>query len=584
MSDSSDKMHRESLFQHKPAERTQPPGLLGPPYSCPVPGGRTSHAPAPIFRTADARLAYIEKLVSNAKRRLDAGREALMKKNLQLLHNIGSVTSGDVTSSHTPALPTRHAMCNQPTISQKYVYYKKFSRFHRHPRVICAPVIRIPTSVQAACCSTQCVTVQKNFRVDDDEILRFVPYFGDDDREDVVSGVFKFTRFVTSGRRQRCERIANAVLEQVWGSGMLNGAGKAFSSTVQQLSAVLNCTADEVMSHKPALPRHTMCNQPNNSPKDDLYDGSFRALLCHRCNIYDCQVHGCNEMTQTRVKQMLAKASTYEKDFGAVLGLKPSASKHRTGTRGRSCGRFCCWSAALANSESAPPIAWTVLEQSMAMKAAHALRYSRRTKLLKGRADTCRIALIVGTKTCADISAYLKERDLLVVRAPSGHAKHGRWGKHATSGRRDKCSIKKKSKRRFGKTKRSIFIQIKRARTAYLRTAVARHLTKKGEGGGTDERRILEEYYPCVHEGPCTKQKRRYRGKQGAPSAPSSSAGACSCSRQMHFCGKYCLCGGQQGFCPNIFPGCACKKGRCRPSHSCGTHLHCHSGRRYTRF
>lgn len=111
---------------------------------------------------------------------------------------------------------------------------------------------------------------------------------------------------------------------------------------------------------------------------------SFRTLYCRRCHVFDCHLHGCG--------QLLPEARKLE----PPADVEPSCSP---------CGEGCVL--ARAGDEAAESVTWSPMEQSLFTTAFK----------IHGR-NSCRIARLIGTRTCAEVRLSLSHRRGHVAASP----------------------------------------------------------------------------------------------------------------------------------------------------------------------
>ncbi|OWZ22751.1 Polycomb-like protein [Phytophthora megakarya] len=422
-------------------------------------------------------------------------------------------------ASEMPVDPDRqvkHTVKFQLSIPSSTVYKRA---------VILPKVPPIPTA-------TMWTALSKNYEVEDEPTLQYLPYFGDDDEEDVVSEFYQIKQQRTSAcevefTKDMCEGVLKT-LQSTW--DLTSSDLKRVANVIKVEEEVLIEVHKKLQdSHRAAkkkrretLAQRNSANKENSS-KDDfdaltnismeeyfkMYEksiDSYRSLFCRRCFVYDCDYHGCLEQPDLSISEQNAVA----------LNLKENEIMINTG---RNCGNHC-----FLGQMSSPMI--------NGFSKAHAISatfgWSKQTRIICARAyflcagNFCEIAKILGDKTCmevAEMCAYYDINDRSLAKEV----------RHQPKSRRSK---KKKS------TRMSI---------AHLQSTCA-CFDKVGllyifysQNGVVNSVQIKIE--SCSHEGPCE-------------------PGVCSCVEDGIFCSKHCHC--IHDACKIFFPGCQCQRGRCR--------------------
>jgi hypothetical protein len=136
-----------------------------------------------------------------------------------------------------------------------------------------------------------------------------------------------------------------------------SGAGSWDTATREMVRA----TASEVVVHGLA--------RSNYHDLESAVD-SFRTLYCRRCHVFDCHLHGCGQLLPDGDKRV-----------GAAC--EPDASAPP-------CSGACVL--ACADADADEPALWTTMEESLFATASK----------IHGR-HTCRIARVIGTRTCQEV-------------------------------------------------------------------------------------------------------------------------------------------------------------------------------------
>ncbi|KAF1788837.1 SET domain [Phytophthora cactorum] len=214
--------------------------------------------------------------------------------------------------------------------------------------VILPKIPPIPTA-------TMWTALTKNYEVEDEPTLKFLPYFGDDDEEDVVSEFYQIKQQRTSAcevefTKEMCEGVLKT-LQSTW--DLTPSDLKRVASVIQVEEEVLvevhknlrlsqraakKKRRTEAMAAANAQTNSTSTNgesdfadQANISMEEyfELYEqsvDSYRSLFCRRCCVYDCDYHGCTEQPKLNISEQNAVA----------LNLKEKMIN-----TGRNCGNHC---------------------------------------------------------------------------------------------------------------------------------------------------------------------------------------------------------------------------------------------------
>ncbi|TMW63836.1 hypothetical protein Poli38472_002777 [Pythium oligandrum] len=369
---------------------------------------------------------------------------------------------------------------------------------------------RIPPSERAS----MWTALTKNYEVEDQPQLKYLPYFGDDDDEDVVSEFYQVKLQGTSAcevdfTRELCE----AVLRQL---------GKTWELTKQDLRVVSKTIQVEpevvaevhkklqMRHHKAKKAKHSATAEPDaaNGSRDanglavdaetpitqqshfQLYEkaaDSYRSLLCRRCYLYDCDYHGCREVPKLEIAEQ-----------NAVHKMKKSPLDTRMG---RNCGNQCF----LAQTQPSPKLSKTrAISTAFGWDKAKQIACARAYFICDG--NFCEIAKLLGDKTCLEVAEFCEQHEINT--------------RNIASERKSRATPRNKKKKK-------------------MRPSIS-HLQHVESGPMNIIPTIITQ---CAHEGSCEDAN-------------------CSCYEDGRLCSKLCYCVHED--CKIFFRGCRCVRGRCR--------------------
>ncbi|KAJ0396858.1 hypothetical protein ATCC90586_008221 [Pythium insidiosum] len=375
---------------------------------------------------------------------------------------------------------------------------------------------RVPATPNA----TMWTALSKNYDVEDERQLRYLPYFGDDDDEDVISEFFEIQRRGTSAcemdfTKEMCEAVLRH-LQLTWEltphdlaliAKTLHVDLKIMEDVHRQLHA----------GARPSKKQRTMLNsnkadaEPANgdaAPSGDdstsetlsmehqmqLYErtiDSYRSLFCRRCYVYDCEYHGCREVPKLDITEQNA---VYEMTKCMTTAV----------STGKNCGNQCFLGQTQKNAKF-----------SKARAISTAFGWDERTRVACARAyficagNFCDMARLLGDKTCLDVAEFCEFHDINDHSLALTH------------------KLQSHARRPARKKKKKI-------------TPSVSHLQQLQSGPMNVIPTVIT---PCAHPGACDDNN-------------------CVCHQDGRLCSKLCACIHEE--CKIFFAGCRCVKGRCR--------------------
>jgi len=345
--------------------------------------------------------------------------------------------------------------------------------------------------------SSSWVTLKRQFYADDDPILHFKPYFGDNDAEDVVSANFKLKTQHELAQERLSEknnltdtfllrRLVECLRSTKDGRESHNLPVKdlvAFKGVLMKRLAITDSNEVNNIIYQPfyeigeeRLPNvkrksDKFCDLPFNATVKDAFD-SYHSLFCRACKIYDCKHHG-NNYEMLRFWELRAKA------------LEKRAPQNTENERQRS----------LNHTNRGSPAPWSNRDTLVAAKVL---------SLCNG--NLLRVAALLG-------QTKWKEVGLLEQR-------------YRDVGLGALLDTIMEQKRKHGS---------KRIKIRKRRTQISSALFKVMDSNDQD---IATRFSACYHDDACTKE-------------------TCGCIKGGHFCTKECACNES---CSSKFAGCNCSR------------------------
>jgi len=159
--------------------------------------------------------------------------------------------------------------------------------------------------------------LKTHFATEDERALSYVPYFGDEDREDVVSELYDTEareRMVEFGPEYR-ERESHRVIEDTMQlldeklGGIIGTRGAVLQKRIEvALAKLLDMDPDLIHKRHEEKEPSTPASAKKPAP-DTEYLGivdSYRQCFCRRCFTYDCNMHGCQSKPDVNIQGELA--------------------------------------------------------------------------------------------------------------------------------------------------------------------------------------------------------------------------------------------------------------------------------------
>lgn len=152
--------------------------------------------------------------------------------------------------------------------------------------------------------------LKMHFAADDEKKLSHVPYFGEDDQEDVFSELYNTDdreRRVQFGAEYREREMCRVIEEtlQLVDEKLGDDAAVSQKRIEVALATLLDIDPDLIHNrHLPSTPA-----SPKKPPHKTAYLGvvdSYRLCFCRRCFTYDCNMHGCHKKPDVQLQAELA--------------------------------------------------------------------------------------------------------------------------------------------------------------------------------------------------------------------------------------------------------------------------------------
>ena len=199
----------------------------------------------------------------------------------------------------------------------KTLKYEKIVRGGKKAVNIHQPVI-VQTSIRniSLPSSTANTVIKTSFPVEDEEDLKFLPYFGENDHEDIVSELYDMSKrhkMLMVGAEYR-EKEISEIIEEC--RDLLVGYEEQ-----NALSALLKIHIDFIKDHLQKDPSDsnistTIPEKRKADSDNDTYEkvlDSSQELFCRRCLTYDCYKHGNLEKPQLKLQFALAMQKKKDK-------------------------------------------------------------------------------------------------------------------------------------------------------------------------------------------------------------------------------------------------------------------------------
>ncbi|GAB9462522.1 hypothetical protein Gpo141_00000011 [Globisporangium polare] len=382
----------------------------------------------------------------------------------------------------------------------------------------CVVLPRIPATPN----STMWTALSKNYEVEDQPQLKFLPYFGDDDDDDVVSEFYQIKLQGTSAMevdftKEMCESVLQQ-LQSTWelSPGDLDRVARTIQVETEVVVEVhkkmraaqkrakkkkrMREAAEVLKLKSDPNPAEPEVSSNGGAPAEpvaesmehyfELYESavdSHRTLFCRRCYKYDCDYHGCVDVPKLDVTEQNAVAEKIRKKASAA-------------STGRNCGNQCF----LGRMGSSQFSKARAISTAFGWDAQKRIACARAYFICSG--NFCDVAKMLGDKTCLEVAEFC---DFYEINEMSlAEERKLQW------------------KPRRGGRKKKMTPSISHLQHTHSRLV---------DG-------VPTKIEPCAHTGPCDQ--------------------SCSCIADGLLCSKLCNC--VHNSCQIFYHGCRCMKGRCR--------------------
>lgn len=418
------------------------------------------------------------------------------------------------------------------------------------------------SSIPSAPRHSATIFMRGNYAAEDETAFRYIPYFGDDDKDESAAGLFdkdlreRIQEFGAAYQEKQKKETIDNILRLLIKRGKIKPTQRNLHINIKEGLADLLGISDgaiekryhmlmkdseysdsvEADNHSDATSRwrspqkiNTMkrgkkipnnSSSPNELPYADLCD-SFRSLFCRRCFSYDCNIHGNLEKPDVGAMADLALAKEQEGGWDnencyskkKQSNVNAAESKEIRSTNGLNEvspteGALKNDIDGLYNDEQPKSDVTNVAPLSPLKRSICARTYT----IFKG--DTQKMGRVLN----ADVSAVVrfsknrgfKQKNMMLCHEIVD-PKKGKKGKKGIA---------------FHKSMR------------HYNSAWLKRVT---------ETEIFPLFTPCIHEGQCNEQN-------------------CSCVQNAFFCTKHCIWGSKSR---NFYRGCACESKCTTNSCSC---------------
>jgi len=411
--------------------------------------------------------------------------------------------------------------------------------------------------------SNATVFLKSRLHVEDEENLSFMPYFGDDDKEDVVSDVYNCRRIEKSKLhgpdvvKNENNNVIDEVMRIIIGKFDNNNMQRNHKSmqlmkACEELSSLINVPRNQISERLRLLQRNnslhgevigkrviedtddTNDDSSNDSERSNLHESSeiknseenpndymsamdsYRNLFCRRCLVYDCNIHGNIGQPDVQLQGNLALEKQHYGEWSEADDvfkkkihdyLELFQEKHDqcqyNGSKRKEHISLCNKKARKSTESKITAIELNGLQKAIC----------ERTFIMY---DGCHemMASVMGCSTQA-VSNYISEKQMTLKENSLTIAKQYSFEKKGKKKRKLRPNTTEdKSMKNYNP------IWLKRVEDAVIHPA----------------------FDPCNHSEPC-------------------SEATCSCVQNAFFCTKHCVWGSRSR---NFFRGCACRGNQCR--------------------